>query len=293
MKIINFGSLGKDYVYDVERFVEPGETIAASNLETYPGGKGLNQSIALANAGAQVAHVGLIGNDGISLKEALRQHGVDVSLVKQIDGASGHAIIQRNAAGENSIVIYPGANAQYNLELIEQGMSLANPGDVVLVQNEINAIPHILEQAKSKHCPVVFNVAPANEKVLDYPLELVDIFIINETEGQTITGQSAPDEIFKELFARFPKAAFVLTLGDKGAKYQDQKQRITIPAETVKVVDTTAAGDTFTGYFIHHWLQGKPIESCLKIASNAAAVCIGQKGASVSIPMLNDLKQTA
>lgn len=291
MKIINFGSLGKDFVYDIDKFVEPGETIVAHAVETYPGGKGLNQSVALAKAGAQVVHVGLIGKDGQILKQTLAENGVDVSLVQETSVPSGHAIIQRTPTGDNSIIIYQGANACYDLHLIEQGMQLAQPGDVVLIQNEINAIPHIIEQAKSRQCAIIFNVAPATQQVLDYPLHLVDIFVLNETEGQTLTGQSDPDEIFKALFNRFPKAAFVLTMGAKGAKYQDQNQRITIPAEMVDVVDTTAAGDTFTGYFIQHWLQGQPIESCLKIATKAAMLCIGQKGASVSIPNLDDVNR--
>ncbi len=291
MKIINFGSLGNDFVYDVEHFVRPGETLSARAFETYPGGKGLNQSIALAKAGAEVMHVGLIGQDGLHLKQLLKENGVNTDLIKQIDQPSGHAIIQRNPQGENNIIIHSGANYQFDLDLIKQGLSFAEPGDVVLLQNEINGIPHIIEQAKSLNCPIVFNVAPATNEVNHYPLDLVDLFIVNETEGQTITHQISPEDIFKSLMERFPKAAFVLTLGEQGAKYYDQIQRITVPAEIVSVVDTTAAGDTFTGYFLNHWLKGNPIESCLKIASNAAAVCIGRKGASASIPCPSDLSQ--
>lgn len=289
MKIINFGSLGNDYVYDVAHFVKPGETLSAKSLNQFAGGKGLNQSIAMAKAGAQVMHVGLVGEDGLHLKQKLADLNVDVSLIKEVPGPSGHAIIQVTPNGENSIIIHGGANHQFNLELIQQALDKAEPGDVVLLQNEINDIPQILEQAKSKKLPVVFNVAPCTPETKHFPLDLVDLFIINETEGQMLTDESQPDLIFKKLMDRYKQAAFVLTLGEQGAKYFDQKQRITVPAETVPVVDTTAAGDTFTGYFLAHWLKGNPIESCLKVASCAAAVCIGKKGASASIPSPSEL----
>jgi ribokinase len=289
MKIINFGSLGNDYVYDVDHFVQAGETLSAKVLERYPGGKGLNQSVALAKAGCEVMHVGLVGQDGLHLKEGLRELGVDVSLVKEIDGPSGHAIIQRNQQGENSIIIHGGANHEFDQPLVEQALTKAEPGDVVLLQNETNGIVQILEQAKARQLPTVFNIAPCNDKVNQLPLDLVDLFIINETEGQTLTNQTEPEAIFKVLMERFSQAAFVLTLGEQGAKYLDQRQRITVPAEHVDVVDTTAAGDTFTGYFLAHWLKGNPIESCLKIASCAAAICITKKGASVSIPSPSEL----
>lgn len=289
MKIINFGSMNQDFVYEVPSFAQQGETLQAQHRETYISGRGLNQSIALARAECPVIHVGLIGSDGVKLKECLASEGVDVSLVEQIEKKSGHTIIQREKSGKRLSINYGGANHHFTPARISKALELCEAGDVVLLQNEINGIPEILEQAKAQELIVVFNVAPTTEQVHEYPLELVDLFIINETEGHTLTGQQDPETIFKALFQRYPQAAFVLTMGELGAKYQDRNQRITVPAEKVPVVDTTAAGDAFIGFFLAHWLKGNPIESCLKIASIAASRCIGKKGAAVSIPYLSEL----
>lgn len=291
MRIINFGSLNLDFVYKVEHFVQAGETISALAMDEYIGGKGLNQSVAAARAGAQVVHAGFIGSNGASLLEALNQAKVDTRFVKTIAGPSGHAMIQVNPEGENCIIIHGGANLAFNDAYIDEVLGFAEPGDVVLLQNETNEVAQIMRKAKAKGLKLVFNAAPANKAIETYPLELVDLFIINEVEGAQITGLVEPEAIFSQMHERFKDAAIVLTLGEMGARYIDKTQRISVPAQKVEnVIDTTGAGDTFTGYFLCKWLEGCDIERCLTTAANAAALCIMKAGAANAIPFRHEVE---
>lgn len=284
MKVINFGSLNLDYVYMVPHFVRPGETLAARELNLYVGGKGLNQSIALSRAGASVWHAGLIGHDGQELKNALTQEGVDTRYVHTVDGPSGHAIIQVTPYGENSILILGGANQKFTPWYVDEVLKQAEPGDYILLQNEINDLPRIMTQAKARGLKVVFNAAPCSIQVNDFPLEAVDLFIINQIEGQTLTGQQSPDAILAAMQHRFSRAATVLTLGEKGACYLDATQQFSAPAPMVTPKDTTGAGDTFTGYFLASLIEGMSIEESLALACQAASICVTRLGAAVSIP---------
>ncbi|MDA3932842.1 MAG: ribokinase [Gammaproteobacteria bacterium] len=284
MRIFNFGSLNIDHVYRVSTLVAPGETCAATDYHQYCGGKGLNQSIALARAGASVCHVGVIGKDGQLLLQQLASDGVDVSLVEQIDGASGHAVIQVSDQGENAIIVFAGANQQLQPALIERALDCAAPEDWVLCQNETSQVDYIIRAASERGLKLACNPAPMTTSALEYPYHLLDLLLLNQTEAQQLTGASQRQQIIDRLQAQYPNTTIVLTLGAEGAICIYQQHLLRQAAEVVKAVDSTAAGDTFTGYFLHAWSQQRALDVCLQQASHAAALCVQQAGAAQSIP---------
>lgn len=285
MRVLNFGSLNIDHVYSVQHVVRPGETIHCRQYRQFCGGKGLNQSIALALAGAETFHAGKIGPDGAFLKERLAAAGVHTEHVITIpDEVTGRAIIQVDEKGQNAIFLYGGANLRFLEEDVAQALSGFSSDDCLLVQNEVSRIPDMIHQAKERNMTVFFNPAPANAGVLAYPLHEVDYFIINEIEGAELTDKTGPDDIVGEMRRKFPQAAVILTLGENGVIYADSDQVIRMPAEKTTPVDTTAAGDTFVGYFIAGWSSRNPIDQCLSTACKASAICVTRPGAADSIP---------
>jgi ribokinase len=290
MKIINFGSINIDYVYNVNHMVRAGETTESTFFSRFAGGKGLNQSVAIAKAGTPVFHAGMIGNEGIFLKQFLDDQKVDTTFVKILDNqASGHAIIQVDETGQNSIILFGGANRRFDEKYIDEVLNQFDEGDILILQNEINAIPNVLEKAKSRGLKVFFNPAPMNHEILNYPLNCVDCFIVNEIEGSELTGETAPERIISAIVNRYPKASVILTLGENGSIYADSQRILKMAAEKVDVVDTTAAGDTFIGYFISEFTKQSGIESCLKMATKAASLCVTRRGAADSIPERSEL----
>ena len=289
MKIVNFGSLCIDNVYAVPYFVAPGETLPCTDFQIHPGGKGLNQSLALANAGAEIWHAGKVGKDGVWLKELLADSGVNTDLLEVIDAPSGHANIQVTPQGQNAIVLYGGANKMITVEDVDRIIGALKDDDCLLLQNEISCLPEILERAGSKRVTTVLNAAPMSQAVLDSPLENVDVFIINELEGQALSGDSDPDQMLDKLIAKYPDSAFVLTLGESGAKFCSSNERISQQAYKVVAADSTGAGDTFTGFFLAAFLAEKPIPECLDIGCRAAAVCVTRRGAATSIPRQEEI----
>ena len=289
MKIVNFGSLNIDHVYQVEHFVQPGETIPSSDYQTHTGGKGLNQSIALARAGANVYHAGKIGREGEHLLTKLNEAGVDTSLITIGDVPTGHAIIQVIPDGQNSIIVEGGANQTITPSEVEIVIGTISDGDWLLLQNEINANSLILEATRDRACSVVFNPAPMTPDVQDLPLDLVDILIINETEGASLTNEREPSAILDSLHGKYPDMKLVLTLGNRGAIYLDKDQRIHQEGFAVEAVDTTAAGDTFIGFFIALLSSGKQINEALRIACKASSICVTRPGAADSIPSLDEI----
>ncbi len=289
MKILNFGSLNIDHVYKVDHFARPGETLSCGDYQVFAGGKGNNRSIALGRAGAEVFGAGKLCDKDIWLKELLEDSGVNTKFIELAGHPSGHAIIQVNKKGQNSIVIFGGANQQITDAHIERGLEEFSEGDHLLVQNEINDIPKIIRRAHKKNMTIVFNPAPMTPEVMEYPLDLVDIFIVNEIEGRELTGCEDPHKILDSMIEQYPDAATVLTLGENGVIYNDSSVRIEVPAEKVKAVDTTAAGDCFIGYFLAGLTGGGDIESSLKTACKAAAICVTRAGAVSSIPLKNEI----
>ena len=283
MKIYNLGSLNIDYVYRVPRFVQAGETLASSNMEVFPGGKGLNQSIALARAGAEVVHGGIIGRDGAFLETLLTQNGV-VSRIETRELPTGHAIIQVDNDGHNCILLFGGANQTVDEAYARRFLHDAIPRDILLLQNEVSNLPAILAVAAEKGLDIAFNPSPFDEKVLDLPLEQVKWWLCNEIEGEALFGSSNPETIAANFCAQYPHSNLVLTLGSRGSLFANAEGIYYQPAIQTNVVDTTAAGDTFTGYFLHEVISGAHAKKALQVASTAASIAVSRKGASISIP---------
>jgi ribokinase len=287
--MINFGSLNIDHVYRVDHFVRPGETLDSQAYDKFPGGKGFNQSVALARAGIPVRHAGKIGADGRWLKQYLAEAGADTSFVEEVEGPTGHAIIQVTPKGENSIVLHGGANRRITAADARRVLAKAMRGDWLLLQNEISATPDIMRLAARRGMSIAFNPAPMAKSVLALPLDLISTFILNEVEAAMLTGAKKESDMVSAMRSRFPGAAVVLTLGSKGARYADSRETLSVPAVKVKAVDTTAAGDTFIGYFLAERLLGRDVRTALATACRAAAICVTRRGAAVSIPKRDEI----
>lgn len=292
MKILNIGSINIDKTYTVDHFVQPGETLTSENLEVFCGGKGLNQSIALAAAGATVSHLGAVGTDGDFLIKVMQDRGVDTSTVHKTEVLSGHAIIQVNKEGQNCIILSSASNHLLQKEWIEEALKDYNEGDWILLQNETNCLEEAMREAASRKINIAFNPSPMDERVLSLPLELVTCFLINELEGEALSGEKGKDKILDKLLTDYPKAKFVLTLGRNGSYYADSTGRIYQPCFPCKVVDTTGAGDTFTGFFLANSVKGIPPANCMLFATMASTIQISRNGTSVAIPS-NDEVMTA
>ena len=290
MKILNFGSLNIDHVYHIDHFVQPGETIACSSYTRFSGGKGLNQSIALARAGADVYHGGKIGADGLFLKEQLEKSGVDTRFVHQGNTPTGHAVIQVSNEGENSIIIAGGANRCITTDEIADTVCTFAKGDYLLVQNEISGVDHIISKSSEMGLKIVFNPAPFAPAISNYPLELVDIFILNETEAAAITGLTHQQDIIEQMRKQFPNAEVIFTMGAKGALFVKGDIEHIVAAKQVTAVDTTGAGDTFIGFFLASHMRSGDIPEALAIATAAAAMSVTRHGAADSIPTLDEAK---
>jgi len=290
MKVLNFGSANIDHVYKVRHFAKPGETILCDSLSVFPGGKGLNQSIALGRAGANVSHAGKIGKDGIWLKEILEQSGVDTRLISTGDDKTGHAIIQVTPDGENCIIVHGGENQRIGPKEIENALSHFSKGDLLLLQNETNMTGLIMEKASEMGMLTTLNPSPMTPEMAGLPLHQVKCFILNEGEACELAGEKLPDEAFTSLCLKFPEAVIVMTKGSKGVSARSKDKMFEIPACETKVVDTTAAGDTFTGYFVAEFAAGASVESAARTACKAAAICVSREGAAVSIPTKKDVE---
>jgi ribokinase len=290
MQILNIGSINIDHVYKVDHFVRPGETLASFRYDIFSGGKGFNQSVALARAGADTLHAGRVGQDASWLLQRLEREGVDISRVSVTETPTGHAIIQVVPSGENAIVLYGGANKAVGKADIAHALTVCSPGDYLLLQNEISSVPEAIERGAERGLRVVFNPAPITPAIRDYPLDRVDIFILNETEAAGLTGKTAPDDALIAMRRQFPSAATVLTLGSEGAIYSDAARLHRQPAIPVAAIDTTAAGDTFIGYFLAGLMQGGTPAAALALGCRAAAICVTRAGASDSIPTRSELE---
>lgn len=288
-KILNFGSLNLDQVYRVDAFVRPGETKSCLSLETHCGGKGLNQSVAAARAGACVWHAGVIGYDGEMLYNALLENGVNLSLAERSEGVSGHAIIQVDNGGQNCILLYGGTNQALTEAYIDRALEAFGSEGLVLVQNETNLVGYVIRRAHENGLQVAINAAPMDEKMFGYPLEYVDWLIVNEIEGANIANCQNEADILPTLQKKYPKSNVLLTLGKRGAVCVRGEEQAKSGIYPVKVMDTTAAGDTFLGYFLTEALDGATLQSALTIASAASSICVQKMGAADSVPLRSDV----
>ncbi len=284
MKYLNFGSCNIDYVYSLDHIVRAGETLSSESLNIFPGGKGLNQSIALARAGAKVFHAGCVGTDGELLLNTLRENGVDTSYIKTVDEKNGHAIIEVSRDGENSIFLFAGSNVMITREHIDEVLKDFDAGDVLLLQNEINNLEYIIEAAHKKGMFILLNPSPINEAIFALDLSKLSCIILNEGEMRDISGKTDIDEGLEYIRAKYPALRIMLTLGKDGCVYRFGDERIYHPIFEATPVDTTAAGDTFTGYFAAELADTSDMKRTLKLASCAAAISVSRHGAAPSIP---------
>jgi len=284
MKILNFGSFCIDHVYRVPHFVRPGETLPSLTYEVFAGGKGFNQSLAIARAGGLVSHAGSVGEDGEWLVQRLEAAGADVSRVIRSAKSTGHAVIQLNPAGENAIVLFAGANRSITREQIDLGLAGFGKGDLLLLQNEISEPAYLLQQALAKGMRVAMNPAPMDPVVQSLPLEQLSMIIVNEVEAFDLTGENTPESMLERLAQLMPRGDVVLTLGSQGAMWRSASHGFHVPAMNVDVVDTTGAGDTFTGYLIASLAGGMPPDAAMRRAVVAAGLSVTRAGAADSIP---------
>ncbi|MBR5508454.1 MAG: ribokinase [Lachnospiraceae bacterium] len=297
MKVLCFGSLNIDYRYKVDHFVQKGETMSSLGLQVFTGGKGLNQSIALAKAGVETWHAGAIGEDGKFLVDEMEAAGVNTSCVAVLsDVRSGNAIIQNDKEGDNCILLYGGANQAITEAQVDEVMSHFESGDFLVLQNEINNLPYIMEKAHAIGMKIVLNPSPMNEKILELPLQYVTYFMLNEVEAGQILGVDTKngfegEKLAKALIEKFPGSSIVLTMGSAGSIYVDENQVVPQSVYRVKAVDTTAAGDTFTGFFIGGLLRGLEVKDAMDQASRASAIAVTRQGAAPSIPVLAEVEK--
>lgn len=289
MRVLNMGSINIDHVYGVDHFVRPGETLDGQSYKVFAGGKGFNQSVALSRAGATTLHAGRVGKEAAWLLQRLEQEGVDTRHVAMGDAATGHAIIQVVPDGENAIVLYAGANRLLTENDIASALASCSAGDVLLLQNETSAVAQAIRLGHEKGMRIVFNPAPMTADVHRYPLGLVDLFVLNETEAEELTGKTDPAAVGVRMRELFPRAATVLTLGCKGATYFDAGATHHESALPVRAVDTTGAGDTFIGFFLAELMQSGDPARALATGCRAAAICVTRAGASDSIPLRHEL----
>lgn len=290
-EILNFGSCNIDYVYRLDHIVAPGETENSVDLQVFPGGKGLNQSIAVARAGGTVFHAGQIGDDGDMLKEIMAESGVDVTNVKKTEGHSGHAIIQVTEDGENSIFLYSGANRTLSDDFIDSVLDKFDSNDILILQNEINGIDKIIRTAHGKGMRIMLTPSPINGDIFRVDLGMLSYLLLNETEAKALSHENDADRGVEKLCRLYPNLQVVLTLGANGCLYRSAEKRYYHPAFNVDSVDTTAAGDTFAGYFIAATASGVQPEAAVRRATAAAALAVSHKGAAPSIPTAREVDE--
>ncbi|MFK7858757.1 MAG: ribokinase [Granulosicoccus sp.] len=289
MQVFNFGSINIDLVYRVPHLVAPGETLPSQSLDTVLGGKGANQSVALARAGARVTHIGRLGNTDSWACDQMQAAGVDVSQVSMIDGPSGHAIIQVDDHGENAIILHGGANQSFTHDELAVMLKSAEAGDWLLMQNECNGLDSAFALAESLGMRIAFNPAPMTPRIAQLPLERCELLIVNETEAAALAGNHDLDAAIVTLGKRYPQTRLVLTLGAKGAMLQRGELQLSAKAMKVAAVDTTGAGDTFVGYFLASLMTGLDDQSALQRSCAAGALSVTKPGAAPSIPTRAEL----
>ena len=290
MKILNFGSCNIDYVYRLHHIAAPGETQKSDDLQTFAGGKGLNQSVAIAKAGGRVCHAGCIGTDGDMLLHTLQENAVDTALLQRMPQKNGHAMIQVSETGENAIIVYPGTNAMIREDYVDAVLSHFSKGDILVLQNEINCLSYILSCAHQRGMTVILNPSPIQDALRSLDFHKISYMVLNEIEAVVLFGGDDAQSSAAIAAEQYPNLRIVLTLGENGSVYREGSVVWHQNAFRVKAVDTTAAGDTFMGYFVAGLAKGQPIPEILRLASAAAAMAVSKEGAAPSIPYLHDVE---
>ncbi|HRQ00905.1 MAG TPA: ribokinase [Terrimesophilobacter sp.] len=283
--IVMVGSANMDIVLGVERIPAPGETVLATSLAKHPGGKGLNQAVAAARAGATTTMIGAVGTDenGNELETVMTEAGIDARMLRHVAEPTGTAMISVDTTGENAIIVASGANATITT-LTDNELDAVRGATVLLMQLElpISAVTQAARAARSAGGTVMLNAAPALE-VPDELIDALDYLIVNEHEATVLSGEADLSDASRSLADRVNR--LVVTLGTQGSELWDAGKLIaTVPARRVTAVDTTGAGDTFCGAFAAAISQGRDFESAARFATAAAALSVQTHGAVPSIP---------
>lgn len=286
MTIYNLGSINIDMVYQVPHLPAPGETLAAKEFVQGLGGKGANMSVAAARAAAQVRHIGAVGNDGRWAVERLLEYGVDTTHIVELSDATGHAIINVDDAGENAIVLWAGANDQIGIDQIGRALSEANNGDILLMQNETKGQLGAAKMARDLGLSIVYAAAPFDAKEVRPLLPFIDLLILNEVEAQQL--ESAIGQSIEDLAI----ANVIVTLGGEGCRWYEHSTNLVSDFAAIPVdpIDTTGAGDTFTGYVVAGLDRGMPMEQAIKLATKAGALMVTRLGTADVIPDLKEIQ---
>lgn len=283
--IFNFGSINVDHVYRVAEMPSPGETLTAGSYQKLLGGKGINQSIAIARAGQVPVHIGAVGIDDDWTIAQIKGFGIDAVHIAQSAHPTGHAIIYVDAAGENQIVIYGGANHDLQPAQVDLAFK-TEPGDEhwVLLQNETNLQTDIVGRAKTAGFKVAYSAAPFVADTVAQLIDRIDLLAVNEVEAAAtarLLGVAVADIAVPEL---------LITRGSKGVEFHSHGEVHHQPAFEVDAVDTTGAGDTFLGSFLAHHCQSAPIAQSLRYASAASALQVTRPGAAIAIPTRDEVE---
>ena len=280
MTVWCFGSINADHVYRVPRIPAPGETVAARGVETGLGGKGANQAVAAARAGARVHLIGAVGRDGDWMLDRLRALGVGVDHVAAVDAPTGHAVIALAEDGENAITVLAGANAAQEGGRIAAALNLAEAGDVLLMQNETTCQVEAARLGRERGLRVIYSAAPFEAGAVRAVLPHAQLLAMNEGEAARL----------RDALGAAPEAEMLVTLGARGARYQGRGEAVEVAAPQVDPVDTTGAGDTFAGYVAAALDAGQPIAAAMRLAAAAAALQVTRAGAAEAIPARSEVE---
>lgn len=284
MKFLVFGSLNIDRVFTFPKLPEKSDIPSDMKFDMHIGGKGLNQAVALARAGADVYMAGKVGSDGEALVSFLDSVGVNTDFVHISPESTGHADIEIDSDGENRITVYAGANGDITEDFCDSVLKNFGTGDLILLQYEISCVSYLIKQASKRGMIVAINPSQFKPEVKDLPFESVDILLVNESEAYDISEKKDVNSALTVLKRMTLGGATVITLGKNGVIFGDSQMNVSVDAFKVKAVDTTCAGDTFTGYFLTEYMNGAEESRALKIASAASAVVVQSVGAADVIP---------
>ncbi len=279
MTVWCFGSINIDHFYRLDHLPAPGETLPATSYEVELGGKGANQSVAAALAGAVVRHIGAVGADGASALAQLEGFGVECSGVQRLEGPTGHAVIMVDSAGENAIVIHPGANRALAAGPALKALEGAELGDILLLQNETAHQAALAEAAMGQGMEVIYSAAPFDVGAVRAVMPFVNVLVVNAVEAAQL--QDALGVGLEDL----PVESVVVTRGSEGASWHARgTPQIHVPALPAQVVDTTGAGDCFTGALAAALSEGQDPEAAMRFAAAAAALQVSRPGTSAAMP---------
>ncbi len=278
MAIINFGSINIDFVYQIPHFSSGNETVRSRQARIDIGGSGLKQSIAIARAGEFVHHAGLVGKNGIYLKDFLTNHGVNTDLLQVCDAPQGHCILQVTPANERAALVYGGSNSEITPTLIDRYLQPFGRGDFLLLQNEITNIPYLIDNAYDKGMRIIFNTSPIDEDIFRTNCNKCEWLIMNDTECTEIADCDEVTAAFSKLQKMYPDCNIVVTLGEEGSICLYHGEVYVQKPYPAQVVDIVNSGDAFTGYFVAALARHLPVEECLDLASRAGSIAVSRPG---------------